>query len=194
MKEINSLDDISVDWLKKNNYDAYFFGLGFIQVKIDETNRFHFYHPDLPAFVENPHNHRYNFVSKVLRGSLLNEVWEEGSRVSNTEEVIDTWIEFASCQKDGAIIPTPSPYPTYVDKAGEFAVNAVSSYYINKDSFHIVRPDFSKGPCVTWLNRGTADKEFAKVLKLPGRLEECPFSQELSDERLWEVVEDCLRR
>lgn len=188
MKEINSISDISVDALKKDNYKVHFFGLGFIQVKIDSRNRFHFYHPELPAFVENPHSHRYNFTSKVLRGRLYNEVWEE-SKYSNSSQVEE--IEYTSCQEDGKAIKVPDPYPAYVESMGSFEVNEGSSYYIGKDTFHSVRPDFSAGPCVTLLTRGVTQNEFAKVLSIS--VESCPFSKKISEDKLWEIVRDCIK-
>jgi hypothetical protein len=193
MKKISSLEDVTIDWLKDNNYDVYFFGLGFVQVKIDERRRFHFYHPDLPAFVESPHNHRYNFVSRVLRGSILNEVWEEAAHgVSDPNEVTETWISYASCQKDGIDVKVPPDYPAFIQKVGTFLVQEGSSYYINMNTFHTVLPDFGE-PCVTYLKRGKPYSTFAKVLKLPGYSEECPFSKKIDNDKLWEIVEDCLR-
>ena len=188
------LSDLTVDWLKNNHYNAYFFGLGFVQVKIDDQRRVHFYHPDLRAFVDNPHDHRYNFISKVLRGRLINEIWEEYEPEIPASITTDIFakIGYASCQKDGADIEVPEPYDACIDYVGEFSVNEGSSYYISRNSFHKVNPDFSLGPCVTFITRGPVQKDFARVLQLPSYKEDCPFSKEIKDDELWQIVRECL--
>ena len=50
-----------------------YFGLGFIQCKINQHERVHIYHPDLMPIVnieEEIHNHRYDFESTILMGKL----------------------------------------------------------------------------------------------------------------------------
>lgn len=47
-------------------------GLGFIQIKLDDNQRLHIWHPDLPRRKcfehSNIHNHRFAFKSTVLKG------------------------------------------------------------------------------------------------------------------------------
>jgi len=184
------LKDITVAWLKDNHYDIYFFGLGFIQVKIDESNRIHFYHSDLPAFVEDPHDHRYDFISKVLKGRLINEVWEE--RATKYSKPANVNVEYVCCQQNGEDLEVPDHYPAQVEKVGSFEVNVGSSYYIYRDTFHAVRPDFSVGPCVTWVTRTSVDKEHARVLRFNDDDATCPFSKTIEKDELWQIVETCL--
>lgn len=51
-------------------------GLGFIQVVLPGNQRLHVWHPELPrrACYEHSsiHNHRFGFVSRVLKGTLVN--------------------------------------------------------------------------------------------------------------------------
>lgn len=194
-RSISEGDVSVVKWLRESNYDAYFFGLGFIQVKMSPRDRFHFYHKDLTAIVENPHDHRYNFVSNVLKGTLETHVWEECAADHRAKVIAE--VEYASCQKDGKDIVVPNPYPAYVEHSGYFRVSGGSSYYINQNTFHSVSPDFKDGPCITMLERGRVEKEFAKVLKVDKwagiPTDTCPFSKELSDDELWEIVERCIR-
>jgi hypothetical protein len=182
-----------VKYLRDQNYDAYFFGLGFIQIKMSLGSRFHFYHKDLSATVEDPHNHRYNFVSTVLRGTLVNHVYEE-CKADHPCKVLAE-MRYASCQKDGKEVEVPDPYPTYVEHAGFFTVKAPSGYYINQNSFHSVAPEFKDGPCITMLERGPIVKDFAKVMK-KSTLETytCPFESELSKDDMWKAVEECIRK
>lgn len=182
----------TVDFLRRHARHAHFFGLGFIQVKMDPVTRFHFYHPEIPPFVEEPHDHRYNFVSHVLRGRLKNEMWEiySGERYPGRQGITWATIDFESCRKDGP--DAPESFRTSVWRTGQIEVCAGSSYYVSKDTFHTVKPDFSAGPCVTLVERTEPEKEFARVIRFSDE-SVCPFSRDLPPERLWEIVEDCLK-
>lgn len=52
-------------------------GLGFIQVKLDNDQRMHVWHPDLPRRrcyeASAVHNHRFSFTSRVLKGIQVNQ-------------------------------------------------------------------------------------------------------------------------
>ena len=57
----------------------HYFGLGFIQCKINQYERIHVYHPDLMPIVnieEEVHNHRYDFESKILMGKIKNKKYQ----------------------------------------------------------------------------------------------------------------------
>ena len=51
-------------------------GLGFIQIVLPENRRLHVWHPDLPRRdcyeASAIHNHRFGFISKVLKGTQVN--------------------------------------------------------------------------------------------------------------------------
>lgn len=175
--------DLSIDWLRANAKKAHFFGLGFIQVKLDDHVRVHFYHRDIPAFVEEPHDHRYDFVSTVKRGCLRNQIWKlipgDGHEVS-----------YESCRQDG---PTaPAGFQTGVSELGTFDTHEGSGYHMNAETFHVVRPLFEHGPVITLVQREMPFKEFARVIKKVGSTSTCPFSRPLLDGELWEIVRDCI--
>ena len=52
-------------------------GLGFIQLKLEGNQRIHVWHPDLPRRNcydwSAIHNHRFSFISTVLKGNLTNQ-------------------------------------------------------------------------------------------------------------------------
>src|SRR5271170_5939334 len=73
---ITSIKDIDLKALKKNHARLYYFGLGFIQLKINEWERLHFYSAKLPPITEDIHNHRYGFLSRILKGKLGNHVFD----------------------------------------------------------------------------------------------------------------------
>lgn len=198
--------ELNVDWLKKHHYQAHFFGLGFVQVKIDQQTRIHFYHPELPAFTENPHNHRYWFKSTVKRGELKNVIWRSPGwnerEQAEEREIIQRYsgtqysIEAESCAAPGTDLSDrgepPQTNKGLFLRAAEFSVNAGSSYYINEQEFHQVFPNFEKGPCVTLVERGPVLHPYALVLRQPGEDAVCPFSKTLSEDELWQIVKESL--
>lgn len=174
---------LDIDWLKENHQLIHFFGLGFIQLKLNDSERMHFYHPSLEAFAEEPHDHRYSFISTVLKGGLKNIIWKmkEGGEAAE--------LRYESCKKDINDVP-PSEQCQRV-MIGEFTTRAGSSYFVNEDMFHQVER-VGDGPCITFLVRQEPVKEFARILAEPDSPNVCPFSRNLSEEELWQIVEDCL--
>lgn len=167
---ISSLEDLDLDWLRNNNYQAHFFGLGFIQVKLTPTQRLHFYHPSLPAFVESPHDHRYHFLSKVIKGGLYYDVWDtddvEGSKFV---------AEIESCKAPGSDDSVDIPPETVLrlSHVGTYYAHMCSSYFMNMNTFHTVSPDFLVGPCITFLTRTSPQKKLARVIQTMEKV--CPF-------------------
>jgi hypothetical protein len=174
---------LTLPWLKDNHIEAHYFGLGFIQVKIDALRRVHFYHPDVPAFVEEPHDHRYSFVSTVLRGALRNTIYQVGPGV-------ESLVEYESCKKNGPEVPRG--ITGNVTKFGEFVTHAGSGYYLDSNTFHTVEPLLDLGPCVTFITRENPKKDFARVVRDPLAPAVCPFSKTLESEELWRIVSECL--
>ncbi len=174
---------LSVDWLRANAAKAHFFGLGFIQVKLDDLQRVHFYHRDIPAFVEEPHDHRYDFISTVLRGSLQNQIW----RLMPGD---DHEVYFESCQQGESENPTML-MRAGVSHFGSFDTHAGSGH-MNALTFHTVHPLFEHGPVITSIKRELPTTTHARVIKKVGSAPVCPFSRPMPDDRLWEIVRDCL--
>lgn len=175
---------LDINWLKANNQMIHFFGLGFVQLKLNDYQRMHFYHPSLEAFAEEPHDHRYPFISTVLKGALKNTIWK--TRAEGGEEAE---LRYESCKKDEAQVPPTEKCRRY--RVGEFITRKGSSYYMDEGLFHQVER-VGSGPCITFLERPEPIKEFARVLAEPGAPSVCPFSKNLSEEELWQIVEDCL--
>lgn len=186
------MTSLSVDYFRDHHKMIHFFGLGFVQVKMSEDVRYHFYHPQFQGFVETPHDHRYWFRSEVLRGSLENRIWRwgnwedpSGKRPFNGEK------RATVCTPDGS---EAEPFPRTrirCDELTSFTTKAGSGYFMEEDAFHQVFASASE-PCVTRLTRGPKTKEFATVLQLDGYPEACPFSKNLAVDALWEIVEACI--
>lgn len=60
------------NYLKDNGAKIHYWGLGFVQVRINEDVNYHFYTDMITAHfdIENPHNHARDFTSEILAGEL----------------------------------------------------------------------------------------------------------------------------
>lgn len=169
---------ISIDWLKNNCEMIHYFGLGFIQLKVDKTTRLHFYTPDLPAIVseEDIHNHRYNFKSEIIYGSLHTALYEV---VPGDTHVM----EDESCQVGTK--PTGEPKRCGVSMLYSNVMLAGSEYCINYKTFHRVK---AYSYCLTMLTRTGYQQDYAQVIRPVGAEPICPFSQKIDEDTLWEIV------
>lgn len=181
--------NINVDWLKKNAKMIHYFGLGFVQLKVNDTFRLHFYNKSLPAIVseEDIHNHRYDFRSKVIKGKFIQELFDvvEG----------DTHVrEFESCQH-GVEAPKDA-VPCGVERKSRHLYTAGSMYDISHNTFHRVKAN----NCITLLMRKTAPdggfyrKPYAEVVRKKDAEKVCPFSKKVSEDELWEIVAEMTRQ
>lgn len=180
------MQNLTVDWLKQNHYMIHYFGLGFIQVKVTESERYHFYHPTLEAFTEDPHDHRYDFISTVLKGKIKNTLYA----LDNSEYALPCEIRWENCKKDKGSVPPP-----FLSKSiltGIFTISEGDKYFLPRDTFHTVERA-SDGPLVTRILRGHVVKDLARIMLKPGTEPVCPFSRNLAETELWEIVEDSLR-
>lgn len=171
-----------IDWLKKNYQMVHYFGLGFIQLKLDATYRMHFYTPELPPIVpeEDIHNHRYSFSSSVLKGVFYQEIFElvEGDTHVCEEE---------SCSPDSP--EHKSGRPCGIKSVSSHAYVLGSHYWVHHSTFHRVRAT----NCVTLLTRGVREKPHAEVVRSPYAPKVCPFSQKVKEETLWEMMERMIK-
>jgi len=175
--------ELNIDYLKKNKSEILYFGLGFIQIKLGNVERIHFYHHELPPFVDTPHDHRYDFVSKVLRGFLITNIHEliDGDRYR---------LEFDTCNANEKI-EEPVIVPSCDTKVvHSFITYAGSEYYMPMDAFHTIHPGVNT---ITFLTRGEVKKEHARVFKWQHEENLCPFSKVIPENELWEYVDDMIK-
>ena len=85
---------LDIDFLKTNCQRLYFFGLGFIQVKLNESERVHFYTDVFPktTIKEEVHNHRYDFESTIIKGTLVQEIFS-----FHLNDQGDSWLTKETC-------------------------------------------------------------------------------------------------
>jgi hypothetical protein len=179
---INPLWDIN--YLKQNHQMIHYFGLGFIQLKLTSTRRIHFYTPLLPAITncEDVHNHRYDFRSVIMKGTLNQQIFKtvpgnqcyvENESCKETENASDDTIELCNlrivCEMD---LPKGA------------------SYNIKHDVLHRVK---ALEPTITVLDRGDYLKQYAQVVRFRHTKKVCPFGKKIPEADLWPIVEDMLR-
>lgn len=171
-------DLLDIDLLKNEYKHIHFFGLGFIQLKLDEYLRLHFYSSSLPCFMneEEIHNHRYNFESCILKGTLKSEHY-------NIVEGNEYILEQESC-KPGIILKT-EPKLCSIKHISSHVYNEGSKYKIEHDEFHKVEGI----ECITQVVRGFYMKENADVVRKVDSEKICPFSKNIPESELWNIVE-----
>lgn len=182
---------LDVDALRHMDVHAHYFGLGFIQIKLDAQWRLHVWVPEwptIPGAETELHDHRYAFESIVLCGALHHELYAAGP-VHATPEPGDLEKLDVSCQPGQTHDPVPLGYVRPM-AVGEFAVEAGSLYRLGMEAFHRSTP---QGPTITLVKRGAIQKDLATVLRPIGAAFTCPFSLSPSEDECWQKVAQVLR-
>jgi hypothetical protein len=178
---------LDINNLKSNFRMIHYFGLGFIQLKLDHHNRIHFYTSKLPAIVpdEDIHNHRYDFHSKVLMGSLSQEIYQviecDGDYSGNYVREKESCNADVKCDEPGV--------PCEVKLLSTQTFSEGSHYWVDHGTFHKVHSTH----CVTMLTRSDYKKDLADVVRPAGEAKVCPFSKKIEPEELWAIVEEMLK-
>lgn len=169
---------LEIDWLKTNYTKLHYFGLGFIQLKLDHTHRLHFYTNKLPVIIskEEIHNHRYNFCSQIIRGSLKQELFQITQNNTHT-------IEDESCQ-EGIKPEKHFSLPCGILLTSKHRYCEGSEYWIDHEVFHRVESD----DCITYLTLSDYLKKSAKVVRPANTQKVCPFSKKVDEKDLWEII------
>ncbi len=182
-------DLLNIDYLKKNHTRIYFFGLGFIQVVLNQYERVHFYSDKLSeiSISEGWHNHRYNFTSTILKGDFRQSMCE----ITNGDSRILYNVNCGSGKElpytplipvDIKTLIMPCGYSTESYKKGDF-------YDMFYNNFHYV---LTVGNTITYLKRGDYITEFAQAIRPKDKPFECPFTHKFTDEELWKIVEEII--
>jgi phosphoribosyl-ATP pyrophosphohydrolase len=175
---------LNIDHLRNFEVDPAYFGLGFIQLKIDIENRIHFYHDVLPVLSETPHDHRYKFTSHVLQGTLEQTLfqWDNTPVGDHEKHLVD-------CSATSNLLTRQPPINGRITPTLRASFTSGSWYEIEANTLHTVS---GKNNAITHLQRGEAYKDFATVVAKNGDNIVCPFSDPITTSRCWELIEDML--
>lgn len=155
------------DYLKKEHQTIKEFGLGFIQIKIDNFN-YNFYTDKVKKFdnYDMPHNHQTNFISEVIKGELVEYIYD----LTPGEEILN-----CVCG---------NPENKLKDVNYLFKEKIIhkqgSLYFRNKQHFHSVE----------------AVNTITKVMKIGDKTDAFAFGQSVdyikdkTEEDLWKIVKE----
>lgn len=174
---------LDIDHLRSFEVDPAYFGLGFIQLKIKRNGRVHFYHKDLPVLAEEPHDHRYGFLSYIMQGRFEQVLYQFDQAPDGTHEIV-----WEDC-KPGMEAQGPNPLRGVIKEIFHGEYQAGDYYRIEADTLHTVR---GMDNAVTYLVRDDPFKDFAGVVREIGAERVCPFSQPIPVDQCWEMIEDML--
>ena len=164
--------------------EPYWFGLGFIQLKLSDTERMHFWTPAIPRKErEEIHNHRYNFTSLVLAGKLKHQTFYAVSDVLGAYELFQT---NCSPEKEGTV-ETVTPH--HVFSSGYYEMVAGTKYFFPHYQFHTTEETLF---AITYLRREPKVKEFADVIKTRGAGTTCLFAEKIPAEICWQYIAKAL--
>ncbi len=171
--------EMSIKELVKKAEKIHYFGLGFIQVKLNDYERYHFYWNELPVTAgdEEIHNHRYNFTSYIIAGSFEQSIWEvkEGVTHQLTTETCDPKTKSGI---DAKLIS--------IEPICDLFYEQDQSYYIDHHTFHTV---MVRDMAITYLKRSDYKKEFAEVVSPVNVEKSCPFSVKMTKKECIEHIE-----
>jgi len=175
---------LDIDWLRRSGAEPQWFGLGFVQLKLDDTHRVHFYSdalaPDTPP--DEVHDHRYGFTSRVLLGQVRQTLFDF------TPDPAGDWM----CAEVSCDPANPLPPGGGVRGRVEMTSSAVmavgSRYSVIARQFHT----FEAARAVTHLSREATRLPHARVCRPIGVEAVCPFSNPRPAEFLWSIIADLL--
>lgn len=173
---------IDIAYLKK--FKPFYFGLGFIQLKMNQHERLHFYHPEILPIVdeEEIHNHRYDFTSEIIKGKLYQDIFFP-IKVDDPRSTHGVYN--VSCKPEDSGKPSELIYNCTPILVGSFSTREGNQYTMTKNAFHRVK---IKEPTITYLKRESPQVEFAQIIKPIGMPDVCPFSKKLTDDEIWDVI------
>jgi hypothetical protein len=169
----------------------YWFGLGFIQLKLSDSTRIHFWSPEIKRVErEEIHDHRYNFKSTVLYGTLHFDLFEMTLMQRDGVWTHELYQTDCSPEQEGNL--EPKVYPVTLTKRGSYDLVRGSSYWFSSEQFHTTE---GTELAVTYLERETKTKQFANVIKAKGAPHSCPFAEKMDEKLCWEHIKNiCVMR
>jgi hypothetical protein len=169
---------ITLEYLKKNNHKIHYFGLGFIQIKIENQN-YHFYTNRWNNVKDGIHTHKYNFNSEILAGTLMQNFYKEVDGNAYNKTLCD-------CQQGTEMEFVKS---VGLESIFEGKLVAGSSYFLHRDTIHSVESDY----CITRVSKGIVLNDTAIIYKpMDMRENVCPF-MEVDELELWDEVDRMLK-
>ena len=177
-----------LDHLKSYGKTPQWFGLGFIQLKLDTARRLHFWDPTLAPLVNEKelHDHRYDFTSKVLAGSIDHIVYEFEAAENGDHQMCEVF-----CQPEKSAEPRVLETGT-IKQTEKHTFKAGDSYTFKQGQFH----QGVAASAVTYLERGRVLTNTARIIRPVSEAENwlCPFTTKLTEAEAWAAIENVLKK
>jgi NTP pyrophosphatase (non-canonical NTP hydrolase) len=161
--------------------ELYYFGLGFIKARVSDYTSYHFYHPDLPPITEDPHNHRSDFISEVITGSIVQQHYSFEPNASGAVKRIPV-----NCGTDYDVSNIPIVKGNLTHTSSTIHSTG-TSYKLTSNKIHSVK---AVGKCITKITKTKGPTEYTFAYS-DGDLV-CPYSERYSQAYLRRLVLDCL--
>jgi hypothetical protein len=167
-------------------------GLGFLQVILPHNQRLHVWHPDLPrrsCFEHSAiHDHRFGFVSRVLIGYQVNQLY----RINPTPELLThvAYLHEGPRTRFGNR-PWIEDYRCHLEPVGEpRIISPGEQYEMNPYMLHATK---CEGICVTLMTKTTEETQGAHSYCSIGIEPDVDFDRkQWTQDRLWEVFKDSM--
>lgn len=158
-------------YLLNNSTKILEWGLGFIQVKVGRIN-YNFYTDSVVKFsTENPHSHKYDFESMIIKGNLKETVYKVSKEGVGDLEVVSNRCSTGTFNTNTHIVETY--YKLY--KTGD-------TYKRPAPEFHTVA---CENGTITRVTKTSEDYNNPVSIKL---IEECAYRGVLTEEEMWNIV------
>lgn len=181
-----------IDALRQSGARPHYFGLGFIQLKLSRAHRLHFWVPEwpvIPGAFDELHNHRYDFHSSVLKGSLAQKVYSIGP-IKTSGDHEDWEVIQVGCSSKEESEPQVIGY-TMPHLVLEHRICAGQDYFLSQRAFHVANP--CDDTTITLVKPGEVQEPMALVVRPQGNGFTCPFSLGYTEEECWKRIEVSLR-
>lgn len=174
---------LDIDYLRRLEVEPAYFGLGFIQLKVNLYSRIHFYHDELPVLVDEPHDHRYKFTSYIIQGKFKQTLYAFNENSNGAYEM--AWEDCQQGDTQAAPVPVQGDLNELL-----YAEFQTGDYYtIEPDTLHTVSAEQN---AITYLNRNNIVKNYAGVVRKIGAEKVCPFSSPIPVDECWQMIEAML--
>lgn len=173
---------LTIDGLRRLGGEPHYMGLGVVKYMFRGNRAYHFYSERAPAIVDDIHEHRFSFTSKVVKGEMKNYIYE----VFGTDENSTLRVERGECTSGAErIIEVENANVVelcnFTTKEGQF-------YHVDYRTLHRIE-------CISPKVITLLDKELPYEQTNPRFITDsenpsvCAFSQPKSKKECWEIIE-----
>ena len=176
---------IKIDELRALGGKPHYMGLGVVKYMFRKDRAYHFYSELAPAIVEDIHEHRFGFTSKVIKGIMKNYIYDvDGQDPKSTLQV-----ERGECHAGAErVIEVPN---ANIIELCTFTTVEGESYHIAYNTLHRVESITPK--VITLLAKEPRVQNNPRFVTDAANPSVCAFSQPKSEKECWEIIDFTLR-